>query len=1500
MSRLYLLLLIIAAFCTHAYSQSEPAPRAAPGTVSMPWETFIHLRNQAKTPESQRSQRYSYENARYTGTAAIDKKDYVIRFQAAVVANTFGNHAALVPFLSRQLNLESLTVDGEQSAWTEKDGFFHALIPEAGRHTIEAGFTVILNAQTWPRNFYLPLVEIPGSEVMLHVPDTDTEARFDPGVALDTLHKEDGDMIRGYVPAVSGVNIRWLKRNEEKKEVPLKMSATIHTYISLEEKGANCQSEVTFRILQGETNFFRIRVPNAVDILEVSAPGDAGAISQWFTEDLEDSRMIHIYTAYQQNENFRFRFIYERTETRSDYQFSVPQLLPQSVERYENLIAVGSEVSVEISEADASHIERRDVRFLPRDIGQFAKSHALFYYKALSGDFRLGFNVRSHEKAPMVTTRIERVEADSVLTEAGTLMTKAAYYIKNNHAQFLRLKLPGNSKLLSAFLKGQEVQPVLDGEHLLIPISKSAEKAFPAEIAFLTNSEHFSISGSDSLRLPENELPIGELSWRLYTPTNYQMLYFGGNIERVKYSLLTRIGWLVSKAPGDHGNLAYAGAGKVSQSQNYEYSAKGLRKRFKKYKVSMDSSAGESGALNQIRVQIPVTGNRYRFESYLVKGFTPEITFFYISDTIRDALAFAICTVFFLFLIWTMAFILERPSLPPNLRKIRNYLKGTGVIAVLALLLMIFSLGINAYIGDSIALAFVSFALWQNRQVSRKFHARVTGKRSYLTEIVLIGLVLLIIPMLISDEWGAAGFVCFLSILFHALLMKLTGKISSFFKKRNAGEAAMIFLIFSSALLSVYCLQSPDAWAEESAPPDLPALKDTHLNLPWEMVEEMLRKIEARKQQQEEKPDADYIFGTVRITGNISKRFANIRFTVPLCILSEDYVKIPLFDTSVAITEAKFNGLSLALNREGANVYFEVRQETDALGVLEVNVIVPVTEKGGVSEFVVKTPMIRGGLAELTFGEDIRSVSLYGVVWQKIDGQSVTAALGRSQQLRGELATFIRKKETADETSKRVRKIYSTTYTLLSLEEEVATFYSSIRYKILNDQVREFAIRLPKEVVVHEIVGDDLEEWSARSEEGGFTTYQVKVLYPVAEKYDLSVQYEKLIKNEETEFTVPVLDVAGVARDVGYLGVEMQARAEIFLKQLSKARMIDIRELPDIIRADAYSPFVYAIRYVERPYEISFGIRKHKNFEMDAAIADRIQYACVISPRGKVLSQLQIWIRNSRKQFAAFTLPRNAKLVSTFMDGMSVKPSLGQNDELLLPLKRQSANPFVLDVVYEGPEISLRGAGGYIEMNFPQVDIPASIVAADIYVPHNMVFSEPSGDFQQTESVRFVPWRHGAGLSTESGITPEIYQREMDDAAPAEQQRMENRAPPVRMKPKKVGGTLSLKIELPKRGKVISMNTFYVPAGISLETGFLLCHEILYNSGYALAILMFMTAGYFIPFCRRLPGKKQVMAGIGFLAVAYLIPFSWKEILFYTLAGVVVRYIVSRIVKRDA
>lgn len=1456
-------------FFSPLFAEEVPGGRAAPESITMPWNQFSELWEKYREPVSERSKPFAYESARYKGRAVVEKSNYYLKFEALIQVAAFSDHNILVPVISKSLSPEEMSINNKSAGWIEKNGYYHVMIGAKGKHDILARFTITLDAMRWPRSFQLPLVPIPKSEVQLDVADSDIEARFEPGVVVETIRNQEGDHLRGIVPAVQNVAIRWLKRGEKRERIPLKMGAVVHSYISLGENGANVKSDIAFQVLQGETHYFQIRVPKTIDILDVTSTDGKEKISQWYAQDDEDGRIIHIYASYRHKAEFSVRLDCERTETRTNYGFSVPHITPQTVERYENLIAVGSEANVEIAETAVEHAEGRDVRFVPEVIQQVAKGRSLFYYKVLEEDFNLAFEVKSHDKAAVVKTRIERLEADSVVTEVGTVMTKATFHVKNNQAQFLRLLLPRESKLLSAFTNGREIQPVMDDETLLIPVDKSTEASFLVEIAWLSKIGRFGIVGKNSVFLPLSDVSIGELSWRLYTPERYQMFYFSGNVRYKSPGIIPSLGGMLFGMLDGNVRSAYAGGGRSSKS--YEYNVESLRTRFKKGK-QFEKSAFDAGLRSaQVQVQIPVTGNLYRFSSYLIKEFTPKITFYYINEAIHHSIAFIYGGCAFVFSFWFLGFVFKRSELDHQLLERRCWLPAVIIGTVLTGIMMVLKLGIFSSLFEGTILGVIVFAFWQNRQEAKSFHKKVSGWRSRLPELFLFLLGAAIAVSLMAGAWGFAAVISVASILFHGAFFKLLEFVDHLRKKKRETVTVALFFLSLIVLIPRTTCAGASAQIEQQHTPIATTKSEARVRLSWPTVEHMLKAIEEREESQRKLPDAEYLFGTVDIDGEITEHYASLRIDVPLTLVTEKYARIPLVSTTTPVAEAFYNGEPIALQRDKKYIYFEAGRDDAREGLLRMQLTAPVREQGGVKEFSVSSPLLQGGNVELRFGTDIKSVKLYNVSWEKREGRVIRAALGTSQKLRGELATFIRKQEDADEGDKRVKKRYATTYTLVSFEDEIATYYSSIRYRILNEHVREFTIRLPEHVVVHEIVGEDMEGWRVGITESNMTTYHIKVMYPVANRYDLSVRYETAIPEVRKTFVIPCLLVEGVARDTGYLGIEMRGRGEISVDTLEKARLIDIRELPDIIRTDAQAPFVYAFRYIERPYRIGFNIRTHKGLQMDPAIADRIEYTRVISPQGKVLSQAQIWIRNSRKQYVTFHLPKGARIISNFLDGKSMKPSIDERGTLLLPLKRQSAVPFVLDVVFEEPDISIFNIGGRMHLSYPRVDIPVSTVSSNIYVPKQMKVFEPEGNFQKTELINYVQWASEESINDRRQV----------------QQRMLS----GNTMPRQVAGTRSLRINIPKHGKKISTNAFYVPAGDTLESRFIMVHQYIYYFGYGLAFILFVAIGSLLTRSYR----SALFWGLSLPPIVilyYLFGLTWKIIVFAIVIGSALSHIV--------
>jgi len=184
-----------------------------------------------------------------------------------------------------------------------------------------------------------------------------------------------------------------------------------------------------------------------------------------------------------------------------------------------------------------------------------------------------------------------------------------------------------------------------------------------------------------------------------------------GQCRRVANPARAAVRFLLGKALTGGIRTAFAGGG---ASKSYRYNVHGLKKRFKtgrSFKGDISEQAVRSG---QVQVQIPVSGKRYRFASYLIKGFTPVITFYYINEPIRQIVSgiFGLCAL--ILTCWLLGWIFERSGMPPVFRSFPVCLAGLAAAGILAGSVMFFKFGVIAGLANAVSLGIIGFAIYQN------------------------------------------------------------------------------------------------------------------------------------------------------------------------------------------------------------------------------------------------------------------------------------------------------------------------------------------------------------------------------------------------------------------------------------------------------------------------------------------------------------------------------------------------------------------------------------------------------------------------------------------------------------------------------------------------------------------------------------------------------------------------------------------------------------------
>lgn len=120
-------------------------------------------------------------------------------------------------------------------------------------------------------------------------------------------------------------------------------------------------------------------------------------------------------------------------------------------------------------------------------------------------------------------TFVDEARIDVAYAAHGRALLRCRYQVRNDRNQYLVLTLPPGARPLGVRVAGTVVQPVSDGDRLLIPLEKSVETltglvSFPVEVALLSPDAPWEERGQRQLLAPGVDAPVSRATWEIILP----------------------------------------------------------------------------------------------------------------------------------------------------------------------------------------------------------------------------------------------------------------------------------------------------------------------------------------------------------------------------------------------------------------------------------------------------------------------------------------------------------------------------------------------------------------------------------------------------------------------------------------------------------------------------------------------------------------------------------------------------------------------------------------------------------------------------------------------------------------------------------------------------------------------------------------------------------------------------------------------------------------------
>ncbi len=162
----------------------------------------------------------------------------------------------------------------------------------------------------------------------------------------------------------------------------------------------------------------------------------------------------------------------------------------------------------------------------------------LLAYRYAGETFELALEVTRFDPAKLLEAVADRTQLTTVLTENGQMLTQASFMVKNNEKQFQRFRLPVGAEFWSCYVNGQAAKAERDGEWLLVPLPREAnrDQAFAVDLVYAQTIRSLHAIRPQKLMLeaPQTDVPNTYAEWELHIPYSQRVSGFAGtmNVKR--------------------------------------------------------------------------------------------------------------------------------------------------------------------------------------------------------------------------------------------------------------------------------------------------------------------------------------------------------------------------------------------------------------------------------------------------------------------------------------------------------------------------------------------------------------------------------------------------------------------------------------------------------------------------------------------------------------------------------------------------------------------------------------------------------------------------------------------------------------------------------------------------------------------------------------------------------------------------------------------------------
>ena len=202
-------------------------------------------------------------------------------------------------------------------------------------------------------------------------------------------------------------------------------------------------------------------------------------------------------------------------------------------------LSIANDAGGDLLEHDLHGFEAVAVQELPAEVGGLSHVTPTFCYRRATRSATASFDRVKTAPFPLVETIADTIEGECVVRPDGEELVKLNYEMRNNRAQYLRVKLPEGAQLLAVSVEGSTQTPSAVNGETWIRLPRSLQTmdgliSFPIQLVYIRKGAPILDRKQRAVNLPELiDVPTAQVSMTLYLPEALKLKRASSTLEWV-------------------------------------------------------------------------------------------------------------------------------------------------------------------------------------------------------------------------------------------------------------------------------------------------------------------------------------------------------------------------------------------------------------------------------------------------------------------------------------------------------------------------------------------------------------------------------------------------------------------------------------------------------------------------------------------------------------------------------------------------------------------------------------------------------------------------------------------------------------------------------------------------------------------------------------------------------------------------------------------------------